>query len=319
MIPETRKRVSLELEVGVGVSAGRSDAGMPEVIADNGEVDAGLEKGASAAMTEHVRGNSFGESRVLYYGRPDMLGQDVVGAMPCKWRLPDAMESWLGRVGLLGIGREEWLDRVNGVGPERTESLFVPFAQQTGLMRRGELKVTAADGDGLADTGTGIVQEEQQRVVALPGGNAAIGLLQEQSHVVRFKIARRVRRASLGRQSQDTCILARPHRILTQGVLKKATQGDPATIARGDPILAVLLEMLEKRRNVVGLKIVDAQPVDSNLAAVGKELEKKFKCISVGRNGVDAGAPNLLQVFAEKRLHESKKRVRRLHDGEGAK
>ena len=55
MLPECGERGAFEFEVGVRVTARGHDAGMAEIVADDGEVDTGLEQSAGAAMAQGVR------------------------------------------------------------------------------------------------------------------------------------------------------------------------------------------------------------------------------------------------------------------------
>jgi hypothetical protein len=67
--------------------------------------------------------------------------------------------------------------------------------------------------------------------------------------------------------------------------------------------------MLEERRNPFGSEIVGGEAVDGNPAIVGEKLEEEFEGVAVGRDGVAAGAPDLLQMLAKERLDEEEKRV----------
>lgn len=55
MIPECGKGGAFEFEIGVRITARSHDAGVAEIVADDGEVDPGLKQSAGAAMAQGVR------------------------------------------------------------------------------------------------------------------------------------------------------------------------------------------------------------------------------------------------------------------------
>jgi hypothetical protein len=106
-----------------------------------------------------------------------------------------------------------------------------------------------------------------------------------------------------------------PERIAPQSMLEERTQSDPPAIAGRNAIPAILLEMLEERRNLFGSEIVGGEAIDGNPAIVGEKLEEELEGVTVGRDGVAAGSSDLLQMLAEERLDNEEERVGCCHDG----
>jgi hypothetical protein len=236
--------------------------------------------------------------------------------MPAQWCAPGAAENCPG--GII-FGRQKQFNGMERISPKRAESLFVPLPEQTHLMRSDGLKITSANSRRFADASTGVVQEKQQGVVALSGAGFAIRLFEQKPHVMRLKVTRRARGAALCRQSEDTGILVGSRRVLPQGVSEETAQGNPTTVARDNPVVTVLLKVLEKCGDAVRLQIVEPQAVNGGGATVGQKLQEEFKRVAVGRDRVSAGSAHRLQVVAEEGLDQGEEWAARLHEGEGAK
>ena len=314
MLPEVGECVALHLEVGLRVASCARDAGMAQVVADDGEIDAGLTQRAGTAVAQYMRRNVLGESRVLGRSASGVFGENIMCAVPRERGVPGAAKYGVGVLGF-ALG-EQRLDGTEGGGPKWAKTLLPALAEEPHLIRWGELKIGPMHRDGFADASARVVEEKQQRVVTLSARGTTIRLCQQMPHLVGLQIARRGRSAPLGRQRQDSRVLVRMDRVVTQGVLKEGAESDATAVARGDAITAYVFERLQERSDNVGLKIDEPKSTDRHAATIRREQQKEHHRIAIRRDGVGARAAHFLQMVAEERLDQGEQGVGGLHAAE---
>ena len=135
--------------------------------ADRHQIDLRLQQVRGRGVPQHVRVPALAGQGVDGAGRDaSVLVQDVAHA-EARQRL--AMPIAAQRIGVRcrapGIV-EQGLQRLHGLGLQRAPALLAAFAVQQGLPRWFQLQVAGAQVEDLLHAGTGVVQCQQQRVVA---------------------------------------------------------------------------------------------------------------------------------------------------------
>jgi len=138
-------------------------------------------------------------------------------------------------------------------------------------MRVRQLQVAHGHPDRFARPGTGVVQEEQYRVIAeaLPG--AEVRGVEQRIHLMFFEITHAFVWRLLERDAAD---LIAPREVLGAAAADEAperVERGQSLIASRDAAGASLFEMAEKLANAIRRHILDAQSVDGGLRRGGEE------------------------------------------------
>jgi transposase len=207
--------------------------------------------------------------------------------------------------GLLSEAALAWVitsKYLDGLRPQRQQALLLALATQANLPRSDQLQVVPPHASNFADTGTAVVEEQQQRVVAPAVARAPVWHAEDQPGVLRFEIGSRPLPRLLCRDGQHTHVLQRVRQVIAQQVLEEAADRCPAAVARGWRVRPFELDVIEEARHRVGVEIAQLQGGDASAALVGDELEQQRQCVSVSADGVNAGASLPWQVLGEVRF-----------------
>jgi hypothetical protein len=307
--PEGVEDIAFHLDVRADVPAGGRDARMAKVVADHGNIDASLQERDGTAVAKHVRCHATTlEERDLSCGERDVLLQDVCGPVASECSAARAAED---RVGPQAPGRrrESAIQGSRSLGPKRTDALLVAFSSQTNVTRRSKVEVRGRDGQGFADASAGVVEEDQQRVVAHAGSRPTIGLSQDRSHVLRLKVLDGAAPGLLSAHGEDALVLRGSRHVVAQEVLDESAHGSQPAVAGSRGILPGRFEIVEEGQDALDVDVVEAQ---GGYGATTSQKEKEeTQRVPVRAHRVGARAANAAQMIADVRLDESEELVSR--------
>jgi transposase len=139
VLPKGLHCVALHLKVGGDVPTGRGDAGVTQIVANHGDVSAGLQQRHGAAMAKHMRRDALARQRRVSFGRDrrHVFAQDVGDAVAAERQAVLVDEDVL-----LFSGRRhsaQPVQRVGSLPPKRQQPLFPSLAAEPYLPRRNQL------------------------------------------------------------------------------------------------------------------------------------------------------------------------------------
>jgi hypothetical protein len=79
--------------------------------------------------------------------------------------------------------------RIGSFAPQWQQPILSTLTMQSHLPGRGELQVTPAKASRFANTGTGIVEKQQQRIVAPTTDRLCVGLCENRADFIGFKMS----------------------------------------------------------------------------------------------------------------------------------
>lgn len=126
----------------------------------------------------------------------------------------------------------------------------------------------------LLDARAGIVEEGEERVVALPLDRRAIGLRQNGLHLLGLQIARRMDRRFLHGHVQNLSALLDSRRFAVSNEAEEATQCGQATVARANRISAFLLGVLQEGLDLGGRQVAQCELGYRPASALSHEPEE---------------------------------------------
>src|SRR6185312_8664122 len=103
--------------------------------------------------------------------------------------------------------------------------------EELDVSRRGKPNSIRAEPESLLDAGTGIVQERQQRVIALPVDRCSVRLSQDRSDLIAVKILERPLRCLLGRDAQNGGALSGRERLAISEEAVERAKGRKSAVA----------------------------------------------------------------------------------------
>lgn len=216
--------------------------------------------------------------------------------MPGQGGVSVVVKDWFSRIGSLSDHR---LECSNCHRPERTRPLLAPFPMKANMIWDYKLKISLAYGERFADPGTGVVEQQQQSVVALARAGATVGLGQQAAHLVRLKESGQRTSGAFGRKCEHSRVLVGSGRVLTQRMLKEAAKCDTTAVARRYAVVPMILERLQKSPYHVGIQVDDSESRNRNSAAVGRKLQEESHGVAVCGYRMRARSAHFLQMSAE--------------------
>jgi hypothetical protein len=143
-----------------------------EVVADHADVDAGLEQGNSAAVTQDMwRDATPTERRSSVSSAGDMLGDDISSAIAGQRSAAGVAEDRA-----LGSGIQREIPQRDGrFRPKGADPILSALAVQSNLPGTHKLQVAQANSERLANPGTRVVEEQQESTIATTRSARPIG------------------------------------------------------------------------------------------------------------------------------------------------
>jgi len=142
-------------------------------------------------------------------------------------------------------------------------------------MRVRQIQVAHRHADGFTRPGAGVVQEEQDRVVAETLTSAESRGVEQRVHLMFLEVAH----AFVGRLlERDTADFIAPREVLGAAGADEArerVERGQALIACRDPTGSRLFEMAQKLTDVIGRQITEAQPVHRRLRRRGDKRDQQ--------------------------------------------
>ena len=174
-----------------------------------------------------------------------------------------------------------------------------------------QVEVLYLDGKCLAHPGAGIVEKQQEGMVARPAGRLVIHLVQDEVYILRFQIGCWGRTGPLGGQRQDPLVLLGMYRILADQMLAKAMDGREPTVAGRGAIAAHGLQVGQKCGNRLDLERSGLQIRNRAAPRLCQIDQQQAQRIAVGMHRPRAGPTGTLQVLAEKGLEQMREWIGR--------
>src|SRR5262249_11530763 len=128
--------------------------------------------------------------------------------------------------------------------PERTDTFFSAFTEQTHLSWFFQPKITGSDRQCFADSCSRIVEEQQQGVVAFPVPAPPINGVYDRASFFRLQIDCRPPDCFLVANRENASILTCPRHILPQQMLYKTAHGRKTAVSGGSGVPASRFHMI---------------------------------------------------------------------------
>src|SRR5262249_40210936 len=146
-----------------------------EPASDDGHIDTGGNKLNRCRAPEDMRRDSLlRESRNMRCRRVDILTQTESKAR-CRQRLAVSIDEQRFAVWARATP-QECDDNFGCFRPKRRDPLFSPFSKETNMTGRLQTNVLRAEIKRLLDARSGVVEQRNQRVIALSFSRSAVGL-----------------------------------------------------------------------------------------------------------------------------------------------
>src|ERR1041384_1499594 len=305
--PECLKDLTLHVHVSGDVPPRRRDARVAKVGANDGEVDAGLEKCYSAAVTKHMRADPAPpQSGQFERGLLDVLGEKICGAVAREWTSHGAAKDAAGRsIAHLDQSRQS----LRCVRPQLADPLFRPLAANPNVSWRREMEIVVCHPERFADARASVVKEKQQGMIAQTREATAIGLVEQHPHVLGLQVFDCALTSPLGSNREYASVLLGMHEVMAQEMLCEAPYGGEAAVSCCGLIAASSLDMIEERKHVVDDDVVDRERVDRAAEVLRQEYEEEPQRMAVGAQRVRARAAHPSEMGVEVRLHERQQRL----------
>jgi hypothetical protein len=194
---------------------------------------------------------------------------------------------------------DERSERLNGLGPERTHSLFASLASESDLERPHELEVAWADVENFLDARASVEQREEEGAIAATIQRRAVGRVEEGSDFVRFEILNETVASPFEGHGENALAKLDVFGMAHGGVACECVNGGEARVACGGTVAPIRLEMVEEGKDVVGGEVHQIEPNDSTAAALCKEVQEKNESVAVATHRVRTHAAHLGEVISE--------------------
>jgi nitroimidazol reductase NimA-like FMN-containing flavoprotein (pyridoxamine 5'-phosphate oxidase superfamily) len=150
------------------------------------------------------------------------------------------------------------------------------FAQQAYLPRSFQPEITNAYCQGFADASAGVIEEEQQGMVAFSLSTPRINRSYDSASLFRFQIDGSPAYCSLVADGKNAAILARPRDILSQEMLHKTADGRESAVPGDGGVPSFRFDMFQKSKHVIGLDIFDGQVRYRFVLVIGQKQVEQF-------------------------------------------
>jgi hypothetical protein len=305
-LPKRVAYVALHSEIARHVTARRRDARVSEVVADDGDIHAGLEQCDRAAMAKDVGADArSAESGMLGSRARGVLSKQVRDAV--SRQLAAASTSKHGGTVVVGR-RQEARERRRGVRPQRAYPVFAALTVQSNLGRASKLEISAPNADGLADARALVVEERQERVVPCAGHARAIGLREDRRDDLGLPVIGGARPCLLRAYRENSSVLRRTSDVVSKQVLNEAADCRESAVAGRWAVVARRFNVVEKGQHRVGGDVVEREARDRSTAPLGDKQKEEAKCEAVRANSVATRAADATEMVGEICLKEAEER-----------
>ena len=218
---------------------------------------------------------------------------------------------------VMGLAAALFQPRAEGgdrVPAQRDRALLAPLAVTADMSAVTKADIAAAQGDDLRAPHAGLQRHQQQAVVASPDPTGPIRCPQESLALRAVEEVDLSSGVAFGRYGQDP---------LYQGCMLRLVQGDigeqrpdcrQAGIAGTDVVAALVLEMIEKVADEVGVEILERQVLWRLAEDLVGMIDKKPEGIAIAGDGVGAHLALLHEVPGEEQGQQFGKIGDRTHE-----
>src|ERR1019366_6158539 len=158
-LPKGLEYIPLHFQICGEVTAGRCHRCVPEVIADDSEIDPGLEQGHGATVAEHM-GRHMVPAKVghRFSGTPYIFVDEIGNPVAGKWSAAGVAEDGFIR----RDSRNHWAQCCCRFRPKRANTLLAALALKPYLPRSIQPEFSRANRQGFTDSRAGVVKKKQQ-------------------------------------------------------------------------------------------------------------------------------------------------------------
>jgi hypothetical protein len=182
-------------------------------------------------------------------------------------------------------------------------------------IRRGhEATITRRQIEELLDAGSGVVQQGQQEIIALPVRCGAIDLGEQVGELSFRQVAKDGARGFLDRDRENSLTRDGEARLAAENIPHETVNRRQAGIAGAHRIVASRLQMVQKLRDQVRGEILEPKSIDGSVRRVAREPQQQLERVSIGCDGVGADVPLGCEIADEESRHQHRKIWVR-HDG----
>jgi hypothetical protein len=177
---------------------------------------------------------------------------------------------------------------LGGVRPERAKPNLATLSQDPNEGRRSKIQGSYGQVGGFIGTSTGVIEEEEQRVIPLTLGTATVRRCEESVHLLSLEIRYRRRKSLTQRHSLDLGSQVNkfgntPAYEVEQGV----NRGETLVSCR-QGTAAFLLQVGQEVTYNLGLDILYSDPSRGNAVTLGDESEQQADGISIALLRIEA-------------------------------
>ena len=249
MVRTSSQRASLHFQVDFRVAVGGLERDVPEPSPDRVDVHARTQEVNGGGVPQGVWADALSpQGGRRRYRSPDTTFDQRMDAVAGD-SLAAAVEEHGCRDGTGEARSEQSPQGRGGPGPERADSGFASLPVQADGRRPGEVEVGDSCVRSLAGPGSGVVQEQEQRVVALPLGVAAVGRFEQGFDLRLVQVGRDRDPDSTERDPPDPCGLLDQFRCLAPDEAEQRVEGGKALVASRWRIPASLFEVSRNSRS----------------------------------------------------------------------
>jgi hypothetical protein len=280
-------------------------------VGDRRQIDPGLQEVNGGTVSQAVRVEPLRlQAGLELGGSAEVFGQDEANT-EARERPAALVDEHRG----IGVQIELPLEargahELGGLGPQGAPPHLPPFSHEPDLMRLGELQVTGPQIEDLLHAGAGVEHRRQQGVIAAASAGRAIDTGQHGGDLLVLEVGDGPRPRALEGDREDALSLVEIGRLLGgQKASEGVDRGQP-DIPGGREYLALLLEVLQERHDVLHREIGDVERDDRAARGAGKEAEEQGRAVAIAADRVRTGSADRGEVLPEERSQRRRQGVR---------
>jgi len=256
-------------------------------------------------MAKCVRSNATpAKARSGLCGESGVLRDEVGNSVARQWGTPGVTED-LGNRGDVGVvALHQGAESLCRLGPQGARPVLSSLSMESNLSRAPQVQVPAPEGQGLTDSGTRVVEEEEKSEVACTAGGRRIRLGDQSTGLLWFQIGRSADLRTLGGDREDPAVLLSSRQVMAEKVRHEATDGGEPAVARGRTVPTCRFDVIQESQDHLGSDVVQMKFGDGPTQVLSREQKEEAKRVAVGTHGVIAGAADGAQMTLEEGLHQ---------------
>ena len=247
---------------------------MTEVVADHGNVHAGLKERDRAAVAEDMRRDSLPTKGWHFRGcEAHVLREHVCGPVARKRTASSVPED--ARCTTVG---DDVTQGASSLWPQRAVPFLVAFTANAHVSRTecGALNVAWLERKYFADSGACVVEKEQQGAVTPAGPRARVWASEDRAHLFGLEVGDGASTRLLRSDGQNALVLLRSRDVVTEEMLRQSADSGEAAVASRGGISTTRLEVVQKGEHVFDGDIIEAEvAIERRLRFATKEKKRR--------------------------------------------